>query len=169
MKIYLARHGETIENVAGIYQGHLPGQLTTRGISQVETLSSKLEGVHFDYVICSDLQRCKDTVSILTGHLPSLPATIFTDKLRERNWGTITGRKIADIPMGLSNNAESLKAMRERARQFLVDLKKKYPNKRVLIVSHGMFCRYLEAQITNIDVANISTIGNAEYRVFNID
>ena len=32
--IYLVRHGQTEENLAGVLQGHLPGRLTEKGKEQ---------------------------------------------------------------------------------------------------------------------------------------
>ena len=34
--LYLARHGQTEENIARIFQGHMPGTLTVEGIAQAE-------------------------------------------------------------------------------------------------------------------------------------
>ncbi len=36
--LYLARHGQTEENMTRIFQGHMPGTLTVEGIAQAEAL-----------------------------------------------------------------------------------------------------------------------------------
>ena len=65
--LYLARHGETEENVAQILRGHLPGHLTERGRNQAIQLRNTLvqSGVSFDALLTSDLQRTIDTTQIV--------------------------------------------------------------------------------------------------------
>ena len=57
--LYLARHGETQENVAQILQGHMPGHLTPQGREQAANLRDQLvkSGIHFDVLLYSDLRR----------------------------------------------------------------------------------------------------------------
>ena len=38
ISLYLARHGQTEENIARIFQGHMPGTLTVEGIAQAEEI-----------------------------------------------------------------------------------------------------------------------------------
>lgn len=75
--LYLARHGETEENVAQILQGLMPGHLTARGREQAAELRDKLVAAHtaFDVMLTSDLQRALDTANIINGglHLPLTP------------------------------------------------------------------------------------------------
>ena len=43
MRLLITRHGETIENKAGILQGHTEGTLSGLGIEQAEKLASRLK------------------------------------------------------------------------------------------------------------------------------
>ena len=79
IELYLARHGQTVENVARIFQGHLPGQLTDEGRCQAEALREKLRPLEFDVIVSSDLQRCIDTVQIAAGDR-NLPYTVERDE-----------------------------------------------------------------------------------------
>ena len=90
--LYLVRHGETKENVANILQGHMPGELTERGIEQARQLCKKLQSVRFDALVCSDLKRCVDTAAILNEPHGLTPE--YTPLLRERDWGEHTGQNI---------------------------------------------------------------------------
>lgn len=56
--LYLARHGQTEENIARIFQGHMPGTLTVEGIAQAEALRDTLRNISLDAVVSSDLKRC---------------------------------------------------------------------------------------------------------------
>lgn len=62
--LYLARHGQTEENIARIFQGHMPGTLTVEGIAQAEALRDTLRNISLDAVVSSDLKRCVDTARI---------------------------------------------------------------------------------------------------------
>ena len=62
--LYLARHGQTEENMTRIFQGHMPGTLTVEGIAQAEALRDTLRDISLDAVVSSDLKRCVDTARI---------------------------------------------------------------------------------------------------------
>ena len=99
--IYLVRHGQTLENANGVFQGQTPGTLSALGKEQAETLCDTLVQMHFDTVYCSDLQRCKDTAAIalkLTSYQP-----IYTPLLRERDMGNRAG-SIAVSRVGAENS-----------------------------------------------------------------
>ena len=91
IELYLVRHGETEENVAGILQGHLPGRLTAAGVCQAEALRDALAGVTFDALVVSDLARTVATAEVLNGRR-GLPVDLCP-LLRERDWGSLTGRR----------------------------------------------------------------------------
>lgn len=65
--IYLARHGQTEENISRIFQGHLPGHLTEEGKQQAVELGNRLRDIPLDAVLSSDLQRVVDTVRLAVG------------------------------------------------------------------------------------------------------
>ena len=46
--LYLARHGQTEENMTRIFQGHMPGTLTVEGIAQAEALRDTLRNISLD-------------------------------------------------------------------------------------------------------------------------
>ena len=54
--LYLARHGQTEENIARIFQGHMPGTLTVEGIAQAEALRDTLRNISLDAVVSSDFE-----------------------------------------------------------------------------------------------------------------
>ena len=87
--LYLARHGQTEENIARIFQGHMPGTLTVEGIAQAEALRDTLRNISLDAVVSSDLKRCVDTARIaVEGRNLPWEKTVL---LREIDWGSWTG------------------------------------------------------------------------------
>lgn len=65
--VTLVRHGESVGNAEGRYQGHADFPLTERGIAQARALASQwqAEGRQFDGCISSPLLRARQTAEIL--------------------------------------------------------------------------------------------------------
>ena len=167
--LFLLRHGETEENAKHILQGHMPGTLTQNGIEQAIEAVEQLRSTAFDVCVSSDLKRCVDTTNIVLEHLGQDVPVIYTKLLRERDWGSITGvvvEKGAWIDM--PDDVESMPAFRARAKSFLEYVSSTYPNANVLVVSHGLFLRILQAVFHDVDHKEITPMTNAEVRVIKI-
>lgn len=143
--IYLLRHGETIENAMGIFQGQMPGHLSDKGKEQARQMHEKVMNLSFDAVLCSDLQRCKDTASIVLEGMAYIPQ--YTDLLRERDMGNLVGKPIAGAVF--DSSVEDAPRVNKRIRKFLAGLKEQYEGKTVLVISHGYYCRLLQAMMEN--------------------
>lgn len=155
--LYLARHGQTVENLSRIFQGHLPGILTEEGKKQAMDLGESLRNIALDAVVSSDLQRVVDTVQLAVGdrQLPWQQTTL----LREIDWGPWTGLPVGSVD--LSNppaGVETRQMMYDRAGAFLDYLWQHYDGKRVLVVAHGQINRCLEARITGVPLEELRTV-----------
>lgn len=169
--LYLARHGQTEENLKRIFQGHLPGVLTEEGKRQAAELGETLEGIELDVVVSSDLQRVVDTVRIALGGR-SIPWTT-TPLLREIDWGSWTGLHLKAVDR---NNppadVETWEMLYWRAGKFLDYIRLNYAGKRVLVAAHGQINRAIQAWLENVPVENMNAIPlmrNGEVREFIID
>ncbi|MBU3837665.1 MAG: histidine phosphatase family protein [Candidatus Phocaeicola faecigallinarum] len=168
--IYLARHGQTEENLMRIFQGHLPGTLTTDGIEQARNLGKELEGITIDCILSSDLKRVVDTVNyaIADRHLPWEK----TKLLREIDWGKWTGLKIDSVDkQNPPEDAETKEMLYERGKRIVEYIKEKYSGKNVLVVAHGLINRSIQAHILGVDINelyNIQHMKNAEVRKFTL-
>ena len=161
-ELYLVRHGQTEENAANILQGHLPGHLSAEGIAQAQALRDKLAGIRFNGLMCSDLQRCVDTAAILNEPHGLRPD--YTPLLRERDWGPFTGMDILKARTRIDERAESMASMSLRAETFLREALRCYPGGRLLVVSHGLFCRVIQATALGKSLRDIPRMDNAEVR-----
>lgn len=98
LQIYLIRHGETLWNAIGRYQGHLDSPLTDKGIQQAEACGRALAGCapHIDRWFVSPLGRAEQTSQIVRsfGHYP--PAQAAT-RLAEVSAGSWDGLSQTDI------------------------------------------------------------------------
>lgn len=158
--LYLLRHGETIENANGIFQGQTPGHLSEKGKKQAAAMRSEVARLHFDAVLCSDLQRCKDTAGIVLAGTDIIPQ--YTTLLRERYMGNLVGKPIAGAL--LDDSVENAEQVGLRARQLLRIIKEKYAGKSILIISHGYFLHIFQAIIQNRKIEEINSMDNCEIR-----
>lgn len=92
MKIYLIRHGETLENIRKTYYGDIDCELTDKGIAQAEKLGRMLRKIEFDKVYCSSLKRAKDTLS-------SIYSGDYTvdRRINERSFGIFEGKNYKEV------------------------------------------------------------------------
>lgn len=167
VKLYIARHGQTEENVRRILQGQMPGHLTPEGIAQAEELREKLKGVHFDRIITSDLKRAVDTTRIVSephgGGFEQEPL------LRERDFGIHTGGPYIKISRALDSSAETIEQVANRALLFLQKMLQEHDGEEVLAVSHGLFLRVLQGVYHGVDAHEIEKMENAEVRVLTLE
>lgn len=160
--IYMTRHGETIENSKGLFQGQTPGHLSEKGKEEALSLRPRLAGMTFDVVLCSDLKRCLDTAEIA---LKDIECTFIKEPLlRERDLGNLSGTPIKGAVY--NETVETEESMQQRAKLFIEKVRKEYPGKKVLAFSHGFFCRILQAEIEGVTHRDVTLMGNCEIREF---
>lgn len=125
MHLYLIRHGETVDNVAGLYAGSRDSALTTHGVLQIRRL-----GEHFaqrklaiKHIFSSDLQRAVQTALAVLGSQPGEEDVklVQLPELREKDFGTGEGTKFGagKGERQAHEGAETPEAMRQRADRFL--------------------------------------------------
>lgn len=74
--VVLLRHGETVWNHQGRYQGQLNSDLTKEGERQAELAGKRLgRRFKFDAVVSSDLGRAAQTADIVVKNCESLPSS----------------------------------------------------------------------------------------------
>ena len=174
-KLYLVRHGETVDNVAQILQGQTPGKLNDKGIAQAEEVARKMADDHIDVFISSDLYRSLQTCEIIAkphfhegADMTTKEAIVTTPLIRERDWGDFTGKFIPSLPKDPKDwpdNIESLEKMKSRAQNFLTWLKVTYPDKTILAGGHGIINKAIQSVYFKRPMNEIEKMGNAEVRV----
>lgn len=164
--LFIARHGQTEENVRRILQGQMPGHLTSEGIAQAKALREKLCNIHFDCIMSSDLLRAVDTARIVSA--PHGGRFRLEPLLREREFGIHTGGPYIHIGHALDPSAETMEQLRGRSVAFLQTLRDEYDGQQVLAISHGLFLRVLQSVVYGIDMHDIEKMGNAEVRQLNL-
>ena len=146
LRVVLVRHGETEGNVKGIVQGQSDTALTEKGIASSLIKAAKIRPLTFDAVFCSDLGRTVETFKLMQHEIDGLPAPVYTEALREIDFGELTGRLKKDImPIILKHkeapdipypNGESGGQFIFRVKAFFRTLQEQFVERRVLLVTH---------------------------------
>jgi len=88
------RHGETPLNRDKLIGGRTDVPLTEEGERQARAAAPLLSGWEWNGVAVSSLQRARRTLELA---LPGVPHVVVDD-LRERDWGLLENRPIAELP-----------------------------------------------------------------------
>ena len=162
--IYLVRHGETIDNARQIMQGQTQGCLNERGREQAQQVARRLADEPIDAVVASDLQRAIQTAEIIAA--PHGLSVSTTPLLRERDWGSFTGRFIPDLKgVVWPDDIESEQSLLQRAADFLQYITTTYPGKRVVAVGHGIINKAILAVYVGCTMREVQRMMNAEVRI----
>ena len=147
MKLYVVRHGRTNCNDEGKYNGKLDEDINEVGIKQAKEARKKVEKLDIDLIICSPLLRTKHTCNII--NINNIPI-IYDKRLEERDCGKLTNEKLGEFYYTdywnyYSNKKieglETIPELFKRVSLFLDEIKEKYKDKNILIVTHGGVAR----------------------------
>ncbi|MBI2173083.1 MAG: histidine phosphatase family protein [Candidatus Aenigmarchaeota archaeon] len=159
MKIFLIRHGETVENAQHIVQGQAYGRLSPKGMEQAKKVASRLAKEHIDAVISSPLERADLTArEIARQHGLKI---IYDDRISERKFGSLEGitrdeyfdmMEKSGLPKHefRPSGGESYIDMKERIGSFYRMLLEKYAGKTVVVVAHGSLNRVFLSVVNHV-------------------
>ena len=149
MKFYVVRHGQTDWNAKGRIQGKTDIELNEIGIEQARQLKALIKDYNIDLIISSPLKRARKTAEIINETVKC--NIIFEDSLKERGYGIFEGmirKEINDelINSDILNNyyinkeykeIETIQSLCSRVWKLLDNLKPKYKDNNILLVTHG--------------------------------
>lgn len=180
MKIYVIRHGETVWNSVGIVQGRSANRLSELGKTQVMQSAEKLADKNIDVIISSPVYRTMQTANIINKKLHK--KIVKDERITEIHQGIYTKR----VKKGLTKQEKDRKNLRlkedgvesyeeayERVKLFIEDIKVRYANQTVLIVTHRSIARSVQMVIEfgkylDKNTSGIHPFENAEFRMFEI-
>lgn len=158
-RIYITRHGQTLWNQEGRFQGQKNSPLSREGIASAKMLYEIIKNHPFEAVYVSPLGRTIETADIL---MPTKNYTI-EPLLKEMDFGVIEGmpkseviEKYGDLHESLWHNpaqfngfpnGESFEEVFDRVETCLKQIIKKHPQGDVFIVTHGMYIACLLAYV----------------------
>ncbi len=176
MKLYLARHGQTDDNVSPVrFQGQRDTPLNDLGRKQAIQLADACVGLGIESIFTSQLKRACDTAATIAEKL-QLQVTV-DDRLAEGRRGRWEGRLFDEVRKSESDafeawmssakdfrfpEGESLVEHRERALAAIADIVAL--RKRSLIVAHGGTIRFVLLAASGRDISHFHEVevSNAE-------
>jgi broad specificity phosphatase PhoE len=150
VRILLARHGETVFNVDGRWQGQADSPLTPRGLAQARELGRALADEPIAAVYSSDLGRAMQTAAEVAA--PHGLVVQAEPLLREIDVGGWTGKNRSQIDAAFPGSlpvwdktpgdmrlpdGETLLEVQSRALAFVVERLPKHAGETVVVISHG--------------------------------
>ena len=144
MKLLLIRHGQTEWNKLRLLQGIHDTELSAEGIEQAKAAALSLKDTRIDVAVASPLKRTRITCDLL---LAGRDVPVFyDDRFRERIFGEAEGRPISELDLSGTwefgskpkyKGMESADEFFSRVSEGLDDIYAAYPDKTVLLVTHG--------------------------------
>ncbi len=188
LRIFLARHGQNLDNARGILNGRRDEPLTDLGIAQARVVADKIRNanLHFEHIYCSPLSRAADTAAVIAETVRG-PEPVVWPELTERDFGAMTGQeqsRIAELcapdivetgtityflrPSG----AETFPDLLTRAEMLLDKLRARHKDGDVLLVTHGDFGKMIYAKYYSLDWRDVLMLfhfGNSELLLLSED
>lgn len=161
---YLIRHGETVWNKEGKYQGWTDIELSDKGLEQAKLLGRRFQNIPVDAVYASPLKRAVETARPIaeTAGVP-----IITDEhFKEINFGIWEGGTVQTLSEQYGKEFTdffsdpfthpfpgdgSFSKVADRAVKGFELLVNQYEGKKVVIVSHGGLLRILIIKLMGMD------------------
>lgn len=183
-KVFIFRHGESTDNADGIFSGWRDCDLTPNGVAEAQKIGKTLKNEHATKAYQSDLIRSKQTLEqVLNGYHQGVQ--IITDpRIKERNYGDLTGLKKADIEQKDPENfklwhrsydvpppnGESIKDVEARVLPFLNELKSSLkPEDVVFISAHGNSLRPMRKFFEGLTNEEMSTFEHTPSKIYSYE
>lgn len=157
MIIYVTRHGQTDWNKHGIIQGQKDTELNSIGIEQANLLREQFNKLDIDLIMCSPLKRARKTAEIVNQDRNL--KIINREELLERGLGEFEEKDCTEEREGIYNyvrnnkemNIEPVRDLCNRVNKLLEEIKERYKDTKILLVTHSGTARAIEAYFYGID------------------
>lgn len=147
-----------------IMQGQTQGCLTEHGRQQAAEVRDQMRQLAVNAVVASDLRRSIQTATIIAE--PHGLPVVSTPLLRERDWGSFTGRYIPDLKDEVwPDDIETLDCLLQRAQRFLEYIVTNYKGQTVVAVGHGIVNKAIQAVFFRKPMNQVQRMANAEVRM----
>jgi broad specificity phosphatase PhoE len=168
--VVLARHGQTVANIEGRWQGRTGGELTERGALQARALGSRFPAV--DALYSSPLGRALDTARMLNdGRAAAVHEEEGLQELSFGSWEMMTTDEIAgldsplfaDLVSGVDvrrgGDGETFAELRDRVSATVDRLAQRHSGGTIGVVSHGAATRAYATGVLGLDFSERGRLG----------
>ncbi|WP_203566718.1 MSMEG_4193 family putative phosphomutase [Aestuariimicrobium ganziense] len=96
--VIVVRHGRSTSNTAGTLAGRTPGVLLDEtGEKQARALGERLAGIELAAVVCSPLERCRQTAQLALEAAGSSAQVVIDERIAETDYGVWSGRLLSEL------------------------------------------------------------------------
>lgn len=161
MKLTLVRH-TSLQIPAGVCYGQADVDVAATFIQEAHLTRSKIEGLQFDAVFSSPLQRCAKLAETL------IEADIAHDeRLKELHFGDWEMQAWDDLPREYFDewaqnyahmappNGETFSQLQQRGLAFIQEMQEVHPQGHLLVVTHGGMIRAMLAHVLNMPLKGL--------------
>lgn len=147
MELYVIRHGEVDLNLKNLVNGVNNSCLNETGIKQATDKQEEVKKLNLDYIICSPLFRTRQTCNIINVNNIEV---IYDNRLIERDSKSLDLTPASNLDFNIwydhtkevvYKDSEGFKSVCSRVYQFLDEMKEKYCDSNILLVTHGDVCK----------------------------
>lgn len=157
MRLCVVRHGQTALNAQDRICARVDDPLNEIGRKQAEEAGKRLQGIAFACAYCSPLSRARETARIIARYTGVEP--VIDERLIEQDYGIFDqGPRKDPVFQKAKRNfvcrypgGESMFDAAARVYAFLNEIKGKYAEDTVLLVTHGGICRIIRTYFEDMD------------------
>ena len=164
-RLVVLRHGETLDNAAGIWQGLKDSELSPVGLAQADKAAPAIAAYQPEVVVASDLARARVTAERV-GQAAGMPVRL-DPRLREIDVGEWQGATTAEVrnrdPELLAEMGRGVDVRRGRTGETVAELATRVraalddviaglsPGRVAVVVCHGVAARAGVASLVGLD------------------
>ena len=168
--VVLARHGQTVANLEGRWQGQTGGTLTEEGREQARLLGKRFPAV--DALFSSPLDRALDTARLIAAGIGIDPQPVADlQELGFGRWEMMTAAEVmaidpedykeigtgSDIVRG--GTGETFSGLQDRISAAIAELADRHRTRTIGVVSHGAATRAFVVGILGLEFADRQRLG----------
>lgn len=168
MRLYIARHGQTLWNTQKRMQGWGNSDLTELGTEQAKLLGKSLLPIDFNQVICSPLGRTIETTKHILGDRDV--DLVINEDFKEMGFGSWEGQSPdllkttypeqyhslwTDAQSYVPVGGETFDLVIERVTRGIDQIVKDNPKGNVLLVTHGMIVQVLLLHMKGLPLSKL--------------
>lgn len=168
MRLYVARHGQTLWNTEKRMQGWGNSDLTDLGVKQAKLLGEALLPIDFNQVVSSPLGRTLETTKLIVGNRDI--DIVINDDFKEMGFGSWEGQNPDLLKTQYPNEHKSLwtdaanyipvdgedfQQVLTRVKRGIGQILKDNPKGNVLLITHGMIVQILLVHMKGLPLSNL--------------
>lgn len=183
-KIFIFRHGQTVDNKDHTFSGWRQTDLTPEGIEEAKGIGEKLKNERVTKAYQSDLLRSKHTLELVLNGFHEGVQVITDPRIKERDYGNLTGMNKDEVqkqnpeqyelwhrsydvtPPG----GESIQMVEKRVLEFLQDIIPTFIKTDIIFISaHGNSIRPMRRFFEHITIDEMCSFEHTPGKIYSYE